>query len=234
MRQKDDKEFAELLNRLREGNHTQNDIEVLKERILKIRPGQENYPINMTHLFSTNAQVNNHNNTIYQASHTDKAQIKCIDIVVGDMSDALKKKMKEKIPDDPSKTMGLYTVVLIAVGAKYDLTANVNVTDGMTNDNFKLFRNDFCPQSNVRTAYGTAVYIKNSIKCKSEPYRCNFNDVEITVCIIHQPFPNLHIIGIYRSKAKVNLQSFITAINHVLDTVICDCNTPTVILGDFN
>ena len=24
----------------------------------------------MTHLFSTNAQVNNHNNTIYQASHT--------------------------------------------------------------------------------------------------------------------------------------------------------------------
>ena len=51
MRQKDDKEFAELLNRLREGNHTQNDIEVLKERILKIRPGQENYPINMTHLF---------------------------------------------------------------------------------------------------------------------------------------------------------------------------------------
>ena len=60
--------------------------------------------------------MNNHNNTIYQASHTDKAQIlKCIDIVVGDMSAALKKKMKEKIPDDPSKTTGLYTVVLIAV-----------------------------------------------------------------------------------------------------------------------
>ena len=59
----------------------------------------------------------------YQASNTIKAQIKCIDIVVGDMSDALKKKMKEKIPDYPSKTMGLYTVVLIAVGAKYDLTA---------------------------------------------------------------------------------------------------------------
>ena len=48
------------------------------------------------------------------------------------MSDDLKK-MKDKIPDDPSKTMGSYNVVLIAVGAKYDLTANVNVTDGMTN-----------------------------------------------------------------------------------------------------
>ena len=74
MRQRDDKEFAELLNRLREANHTQNDIEVLKERILKIKPGQENYPINMTHLFSTNALVNDHNNTIYQGSHTE---IKC-------------------------------------------------------------------------------------------------------------------------------------------------------------
>ena len=76
--------------------------------------------------------------------------------------------------------------------------------------------------------------LKNSIKWKSEPYRCNFNDVEITVCMIHQPFPNLHIIGIYRSKAKVNLQNFITAINHVLDTRVSDRNTPTVILGDFN
>ena len=46
-------------------------------------------------------------------------------------------------------------------------------------NNFKLFRNDFCMESNVRTAYGTAFYIKNSIKCISEPYRCNFNDVEI-------------------------------------------------------
>ena len=106
---------------------------MLKERILKIKRGQENYPINTTHLFSTNALVNDHNNTIYQGSHTDKAEIKCIDIIIGDMSDDLQKKMKDKIPDDPSKTMGLYNVVLIAVGAKYDLTANVNVTDGMTN-----------------------------------------------------------------------------------------------------
>ena len=30
--------------------------------------------------------------------------------------------------------MGLYSVVSIAVGAKYDLTTNVNITDGMTND----------------------------------------------------------------------------------------------------
>ena len=77
-------------------------------------------------------------------------------------------------------------------------------------------------------------YIKNSIKCSTEPYRCNFNDVEITVCVIHESVPNLHFIGIYLSKAKVNLQNFFTVINHVLDTRVSDRNTPTVILGDFN
>ena len=133
MRQKDDKDFAELLNRLREGKHNQNDIKVLKERIVKIKPGEKNYPINETHIYSTNAQVNDHNSAMYQTSHTQKAQIKCIDIVVGDMSDDLKNKVKEKIPDDHTKTMGLFNVVSVAVGAKYDLTTNVNVTDGMTN-----------------------------------------------------------------------------------------------------
>jgi endonuclease/exonuclease/phosphatase (EEP) superfamily protein YafD len=448
MRQKDDKHFAELLNRLREGNHTQSDIEELKKRILKLKPGEENYPINKTHLFSTNVQANDHNTTIYQASQTDKAKIKCIDIIVGDMSDDLKKKMKEKIPDDPTKTMGLYNVVSVAVRAKYDLTTNVNVNDGMTNGadciiqkidyrvrhsnrpsiiwvsfpqtdigrnhrkefahlftnnvdktwtsvleitrqfkiskrnqcqvlrrqyplrpaaaktihrcqgdtlneavvelpsssrehmhyvalsrvrssatlnilnlsekkicvsqkvqedmsrlrtqplvtcvpclyntiyqfskkilfhnvrslhlhfddvacdynvqaadvnifvetrlcssdyntnyqmtNFRLFRNDFNPQSNVRTSYGTVMYIKNNIHCVTTPFRSNFNNIEITVCVQNDPVPNLHIIGIYRSKSKVNLQKLIETTNHLLDAVIPDLNTPTVILGDFN
>lgn len=70
---------------------------------------------------------------MYQAAHTQKAQIKCIDIIVGDMSDDLKNKVKGKIPDDPTKTMGLYNSVSIAVGAIYDLKTNVSVTDGMTN-----------------------------------------------------------------------------------------------------
>lgn len=49
------------------------------------------------------------------------------------MFDVLKKKMKEKIFDDFSKIMGLYIVVLIVVGVKYDLIVNVNVIDGMIN-----------------------------------------------------------------------------------------------------
>lgn len=79
---------------------------MLKELIVQIKPGKKHYPINKTHLYSTNAQVNDHN-AMYQAAHTQKAQIKCIDIVFGDKSNDLKDKVKEKIPGDPTKTMGL-------------------------------------------------------------------------------------------------------------------------------
>ena len=44
MRQKDDKSWAELLNRLREGNHTDIDIKTLKSMILS--PKHPDYPIN--------------------------------------------------------------------------------------------------------------------------------------------------------------------------------------------
>lgn len=64
MRQKDDKQFAELLNRLREGNHSKNDIAILKERCLNSSPKNDTYPINMTHLFSNNALVDAYNNSL--------------------------------------------------------------------------------------------------------------------------------------------------------------------------
>jgi len=42
MRQKDDKEFAQLLDRLREGKHSEDGITILKQRLLNVRPGQDN------------------------------------------------------------------------------------------------------------------------------------------------------------------------------------------------
>ena len=82
MRQKDDKEFAQLLNRLREGNHSEDDISILKQRLLNVRPEQDNYLMNMAHLFTTNALVDAHNNALYTLSKADKAQIKAVDIIV--------------------------------------------------------------------------------------------------------------------------------------------------------
>ncbi|XP_078380327.1 uncharacterized protein LOC144663302 [Oculina patagonica] len=134
MRQKDDKEFAELLNRLREGKHTEQDVEVLKGRILKVKPTESSdYPVNVTHLFSTNKAVDSHNIEIFNNAKNPKAHISAIDVIIADLSDELKEKMKQKIPNDPTKTMGLYAVCSVHVAGKYDLTTNISVLDGMTN-----------------------------------------------------------------------------------------------------
>ena len=51
-------------------------------------------------------------------------QIKAIDIVLGDLSDELKERLRKQIPNDPTKTMGLYSVCGVLKEAKYDLTTN--------------------------------------------------------------------------------------------------------------
>ena len=84
MRQKD-KQFAELLNRLREGKHSEDDITILKQRLLTVKPHQDNYPMSVTHLFTTNASVDAYNNAVYMSSNTDKVQIKAVDIIIGDI-----------------------------------------------------------------------------------------------------------------------------------------------------
>lgn len=447
MRQKDDKQFAELLNRLREGKHSDHDINGLKRRLLHTVPGNENYPMETTHLFTTNASVNAHNNSMYAKCENDKCQIKAIDIVVGDISDDLKKQMKDKIPNDPTKTMGLYSLTSIATNAKYDLTTNVDVTDGLTNGaecviknidyrvenssrpsiiwvlfpdtdigkkqrkenmhlyntkpiidktwtpilevtrqfrinrknqvqilrrqfplrpasaktihrcqgdtlnaavvdfprstqeqmhyvglsrvrnssslhiinlnehkirvsekvvnemnrlrteaylvpsvalktldhtitivfqnvrslhlhiddvrsdyniqkadvnifvetrlctldkddeynmkEFTLYRNDY-NQSPTRSCYGSAVYVKNHFDCSQIPHRFNFNGVEITIMVIEQVIPNLHVIGIYRSSSNVNLTKLIDALNYLHDSKLTSPEIPVVLLGDFN
>ena len=54
--------------------------------------------MNMAHLFTTNASVDAHNSSLYTLSKADKAQIKSVDVIVGDMSDDLKRQMKNQNP----------------------------------------------------------------------------------------------------------------------------------------
>ena len=59
------KHFAEMLNRLREGNHSTEDILKFKERI--IEPNHFLYPKDIPHLFIQNAKVNDFNDRAHQA-----------------------------------------------------------------------------------------------------------------------------------------------------------------------
>ena len=54
----------------------------------------------------------------------------------------------------------------------------------------------------------------------------------ISVTVLNAPVSNLHVVGIYRSKSKVNLHKLIEALNHLYITLLVD--KPTIIPGDFN
>ena len=65
IRQKDDKQFAELLNRAREGKHFKDDIAILNQRLLNVRTNVYNYQLNISHLCTTNTSVDTHNSALY-------------------------------------------------------------------------------------------------------------------------------------------------------------------------
>ena len=63
--------------------------------------------------------------------------------------------MKQKIPSDPTKTMGLFSVCSAHVAAKYDLPTNVSVLDGMTNGAECTAGFDICSTDLVATGLVT-------------------------------------------------------------------------------
>ena len=69
-----------------------------------------------------------------------------------------------------------------------------DISDDYNLPKFQLYRNDYS-QSNVRTSYGTAVYVANNILCSQIPYRFNYNQVEITIMVTNHLIKHLHVIG---------------------------------------
>ena len=55
MRQREDRQFAELLCRVRTATHTEQDIEILKSRV--VEDDNPNYPHDSLHVYRLNADV---------------------------------------------------------------------------------------------------------------------------------------------------------------------------------
>ena len=131
MRQRESKAFAEILNRLREGNLTPKDITKLKERC--ISENCQNYPIDIPHLFIQNSKVHEFNNRVHMAASGDKYNIKALDSVIGANSAELRDKILKQIPVDPRKTKQLASNLQLAEGERTEIAVNVRTDDGMTN-----------------------------------------------------------------------------------------------------
>jgi hypothetical protein len=133
MRQKDDHAFALLLNRLREGLQTEEDMVVLENRT--VSTSEENNEIKLLpHLFCTRANAQCHNdNILSNLPSADIINVEAIDCVSGNISTALHDKILSKLPLDPTRTMGLQKNLVVGIGMPAELCSNIDTEDGMTN-----------------------------------------------------------------------------------------------------
>ena len=136
MRQKDDQKYAELLNRLREGNQTQADVDELTKRIIPATDPV--YPHEAPHIFRTNAEVNVYNEGVFMKTQTEKASVQATSIVLGDVTDIVRQNTVKHLYEDHKYTLhgntgGLKSVLNLAISLHYDCTVNLDVDDGLTN-----------------------------------------------------------------------------------------------------
>ena len=134
MRQKDDAMFAKLLNRIREGQQTERDIIALKSRSISYEDSKYEAVKNELHLFPCNAAVDTHNRKMYDSVETEKAEIECLDTVLGEDSEDVKHKLLEQVRGKKMNDTGnLSEKLRVAVGLCYNTTHNVSVADGICN-----------------------------------------------------------------------------------------------------
>ncbi|MCG7875518.1 MAG: AAA family ATPase [Candidatus Thiodiazotropha endolucinida] len=134
MRQKDDLEFAEMLNRLRINALTPEDKTRFKQ--CEVSTNDIEYQKNAPHLFAENYFMHVFNDEIIRNMGTEKVEIPCMDTYVSP------KLSKEKIDSalknlknvtDSNQTANLHCSLTVVVDMIYDLTINIKTEDGLAN-----------------------------------------------------------------------------------------------------
>ena len=132
MRQKDDLKFAQLLNRLRLNELTEEDKDNLRKRVVDRNSGE--YPRDAVHLFAEKEGMYKHNKNVMNGIDGEEVDIPCHDTVASaNISPKKARELISQLPDDPEKTANMEKVLTVKVGMKYNISVNINVEDGLAN-----------------------------------------------------------------------------------------------------
>jgi hypothetical protein len=132
MRQKDDKPFAELLNRLRIGAHTPEDIKSLQACL--VSPAESLAMCAKPHFFPTRAQTELYNNTVMKQAEGQEIIVNAIDSPASDVSTYVQNQLLAAAKNkNINHTGNLPYTLTLKVGQLYDIVANINVEDGIVN-----------------------------------------------------------------------------------------------------
>ena len=118
MRQRGDTRFVELLCRMRTGECTEADIDLLKTRVIALE--SPNYPTQALHVYRLNDSVDKRNDFMLNslASEDDQFSIEAQDSVTGQT----RQFDLANLPNKKFETGNLHNVLKIAVGARVMLT----------------------------------------------------------------------------------------------------------------
>ena len=132
MRQKDDEEFAKLLNRIREKPKTEKLSDCDRNMLLSVTKQPADCPQDALHIFARNKDVDAHN--------TQTLIAMCGNIITIDAHDYKKNPTSGKMTklDQPMKgnSNDMKDMIQVAPGARVMLTRNIDVSDGLVNGSF--------------------------------------------------------------------------------------------------
>ena len=125
MRQKNDVQFANALNRFRTEEQTEEDIELIKTREVDNLgvPG----PPEALHIYALNSDVDAHNEKMLNSLGGQIITIRSIDSKTDQQTGRIENVSLGK------KASGLWEEIKLSIGARVMLTKNVDVTDGLAN-----------------------------------------------------------------------------------------------------
>ena len=127
-RQGEDKIYADLLNRVRTGSFTDEDIELLKTRERDINDPEVKKQGDALHVYSTNAKVNARNQTTLNEMEGELLEIQ------SENRHKMLKNFKPKVDNAGCvQNTSLQAVLKLKRGAQVVLTFNVDTVDGLTN-----------------------------------------------------------------------------------------------------
>ena len=133
MRQKDDQKFAVALNNFANCTLTEEDNGLFLSRQFR-KESLNNLPPKAIHLFSTNASVNTHNESVLNALTTEGCKFTAIDSLAGDTGSEITDKFRDSLKQlKVSDTQGLPYELFLKISARYLMTINTDTSDGLVN-----------------------------------------------------------------------------------------------------
>ena len=123
MRQREDLQFIQILNKICEGNCDEEFETILKSRFFSKSCDQ--FPKNALHVFAENAPVNEHNQMMLDKIESQLIIVPAIDILPKDCNINTESLQKRKL----SETANLASLLKLKVGAQIMLTKNFDIDD---------------------------------------------------------------------------------------------------------